>query len=499
MGWAQSQPAVNLPNPGINRVLFQNVRVFDGTSPRLSGPTNVLVIDNKIERISTSPIPIPADLRTLLFNGEGKVLMPGLIDAHVHVFMEGVAGQAALFEAGTGGEALVQQVFRTASESANRLLLNGFTGVRDLAGPVFELKKAIDQGQLLGPRIWPSGAMISQTSGHGDYRTLDELPRTPTSELSLAERYGVGAIAQTLSLATLVAAILGVAPARATELRPSAPDSAESTRLDAKKSLALARVAEDKPIGELHEPSKFSSIDLPPDRLSFSPPQSNPGIVADAQIDHAPAESPPLEPQSSPSARLLLDELPAEAPSVDESALAQTSFEPLNEPSEPGLEPVDLPEQEPADLPGGEFESEEFFEGAPSDPFPSALDRASPRRRWQVTVEPYFFIPLEVRADILVLGRSTSIRADLDDFLNLDRAFDGGLRVDAQNGRFGILLDGFYLSLAQGGTLPVTFPAGSLLRFGIPFEVEGRADASASLRQGKIDLSAYFICILSSG
>lgn len=195
VGWAQSQPVVNLPNPGINRVLFQNVRVFDGTSPRLSGPTNVLVIDNKIERISTSPIPVPADLRTLLINGEGKVLMPGLIDAHVHLFLEGVAGQAALFEAGAGGDALIQQVFRAAAESSTQMLMNGFTSARDMAGPVFDLKKAIDQGQLAGPRLWPSGAMISQTSGHGDFRTLDELPRTPTSELSLAEKYGVGAIA----------------------------------------------------------------------------------------------------------------------------------------------------------------------------------------------------------------------------------------------------------------------------------------------------------------
>jgi len=195
VGWAQRQPSANLPNPNINRVLFQNVRIFDGTSSQLSAPTNVLVIDNKIERISTSPIPVPADLRTLLIDGDGKVLMPGLIDVHAHLFLEGVDGQAALFEAGVEGDALFQQVFRAATESATRMLMSGFTSVRDLAGPVFDLKKAIDQGQLMGPRVWPSGAMISQTSGHGDFRTLDELPRTPTSELSLAERYGVGAIA----------------------------------------------------------------------------------------------------------------------------------------------------------------------------------------------------------------------------------------------------------------------------------------------------------------
>jgi imidazolonepropionase-like amidohydrolase len=195
VSWAQSQPSESLPNQNINRVLFQNVRIFDGISPQLSAPSNVLVVDNKIERISTSPIPIPADLRTLLIEGAERVLMPGLIDAHVHLVLEGVAGQASLLEAGAEGDALMQQVFRAAAESSTRILMNGFTGVRDLAGPAFDLKKVIDRGELAGPRIWPSGAMISQTSGHGDFRTLDELPRTATSELSLAEKYGVGAIA----------------------------------------------------------------------------------------------------------------------------------------------------------------------------------------------------------------------------------------------------------------------------------------------------------------
>jgi imidazolonepropionase-like amidohydrolase len=73
--------------------------------------------------------------------------------------------------------------------------MRGFTSVRDLAGPVFDLKKAIDAGTVVGPRIWPSGAMISQTSGHGDFRALSELPRTPTTPLSRGEVLGAGAIA----------------------------------------------------------------------------------------------------------------------------------------------------------------------------------------------------------------------------------------------------------------------------------------------------------------
>lgn len=317
-----------------------------------------------------------------------------------------------------------------------------------------------------------------------------------------SSRRRMRAIAQTLSIAASVAAVVWVAPAHATEPRPSAPESAESIHRDTPESPALAVVSEDAALGELRETSKFSSITLHPDSIPAATPQPEPATIADLQIQQiqrdTPAQPPALEPQPQPTAQSLLDESPAEEPivdesSLDESSLAQTSLDPLDEPSEPALEPVDLPELEPADLPEGEFSSE----SAPFDPegqLAGSAESGGSRSgsRWQVTVEPYFFIPLDVRADIAAVGRSTTIRADLDNFLNLDRAFDGGLRVDAQNGRFGILLDGFYLSLAQSGTLPVTFPAGSLLRFGIPFEVEGRADASASLRQGKIDLAAYY-------
>lgn len=309
-----------------------------------------------------------------------------------------------------------------------------------------------------------------------------------------SRKYG-RAIARVLSIAASTVAVMSVAPAQATELRPSAPESAESTRLDVENSPALAVAAEDTTVGgESHGASKFSSLTLGFDARPAALPQLQRVLVADAQIHRdTPAQPPLLEPQSQPSAQLLLDELPAEDAAVDESALAQNSpdIDILDEPSDSDLEPMGLPELEPAGLPESEFVSQEFFEDVPPDS--SALNESSSRgRRWQVSVEPYFFIPLDVRADIAALGRSTRIRADLEDFLNLDRAFDGGLRIDARNDRFGILLDGFYLSLAQSGTLPVTFPAGSLLRFGIPFEVEGRADASASLRQGKIDLAAYY-------
>jgi imidazolonepropionase-like amidohydrolase len=73
--------------------------------------------------------------------------------------------------------------------------MRGFTTIRDLGGPVFGLKQAIDDGIIIGPRIYPSGAFISQTSGHGDFRFLFELPRQPGGPLSHSEQLGVAAIA----------------------------------------------------------------------------------------------------------------------------------------------------------------------------------------------------------------------------------------------------------------------------------------------------------------
>jgi imidazolonepropionase-like amidohydrolase len=82
-----------------------------------------------------------------------------------------------------------------AARQAEATLMRGFTTIRDLGGPAFGLKRAIDEGVMIGPRIYPSGAFISQTSGHGDFRFLFELPRTPGGPLSYTEALGIAAIA----------------------------------------------------------------------------------------------------------------------------------------------------------------------------------------------------------------------------------------------------------------------------------------------------------------
>src|SRR5262245_45280289 len=75
------------PQPTTRAVLFQNVRVFDGKAGQLSAPSNVLVRGNRIERISTSPIASGQGTGTVLIDGGGRTLMPGLIDMHWHAML----------------------------------------------------------------------------------------------------------------------------------------------------------------------------------------------------------------------------------------------------------------------------------------------------------------------------------------------------------------------------------------------------------------------------
>lgn len=160
-------------------VLFENVRIFDGKGAALSAPSNVLVEGNVIARISTSPI-AAEDARRIA--GNGRTLMPGLIDAHWH----------AMLIASTPAEAMGDVGFANlaAGDEATDTLMRGFTTVRDVGGPAFGLKRAIDQGIIAGPRIYPSGAMITVTSGHGDFRQLSDLPRTIGGLFTPMERNG---------------------------------------------------------------------------------------------------------------------------------------------------------------------------------------------------------------------------------------------------------------------------------------------------------------------
>jgi imidazolonepropionase-like amidohydrolase len=189
-GQAQHAPsaAPSATSAGGAVTLFQNVRVFDGRSSALSGPRNVLVRGNKIERIATGAIQTDRSATTVLIDGGGRTLMPGLIDMHWHAMLVRPT-PAALLMGDVGHLNLV------AGAEANDTLMRGFTTVRDMGGPTFGLKRAIDEGTVVGPRIFPSGAIITVTSGHGDFRQPFELPRTLGGPESRGEQIGAAMIA----------------------------------------------------------------------------------------------------------------------------------------------------------------------------------------------------------------------------------------------------------------------------------------------------------------
>jgi len=173
------------PAPRDAAILIENVRIFNGQSPELSAPSSVLVRGNTIAQISRDKI--TADGARVI-DGGGRTLMPGLIDAHWHSMFVGVPVMVAVTQ-DAGYLNLVAGV------EARKTLMRGFTTVRDLGGAVFGLKAAIDQGVIPGPRIYPSGAMISVTSGHGDFRSTADLPRTLGAPASRHDIVGDSAIA----------------------------------------------------------------------------------------------------------------------------------------------------------------------------------------------------------------------------------------------------------------------------------------------------------------
>jgi imidazolonepropionase-like amidohydrolase len=146
--------------------LMQNANIFDGTSERLVTGMSVLVEGNRITKIARS-IAVPAGATVI--DAKGRTLTPGLIDAHVHLMWNLSPG--GLFDGQPDYLAA-----RTLAE-AEATLMRGYTSVRDISGQVLGAKRAIDEGFFVGPRIWSSGNGISMTSGHGDLRTLNTLPR----------------------------------------------------------------------------------------------------------------------------------------------------------------------------------------------------------------------------------------------------------------------------------------------------------------------------------
>ncbi len=149
----------------MSTILFRNARVFDGlTQEYLEG--DVLVEGPLIKTLSSDPINIACDQ---IIDVAGRVLMPGLIDNHVHVYWWNIDAAIAAARPAT-------YISQFAAQTLRRALDWGFTSVRDTAGADAGLAAAIDDGYFPSPRLFYGGKALSQTGGHADFRRRGEEP-----------------------------------------------------------------------------------------------------------------------------------------------------------------------------------------------------------------------------------------------------------------------------------------------------------------------------------
>lgn len=155
--------------------IFKNCAVFDGVADDITDRRDVLVRDGLIEAVSDTPLAAPAD--AVEIDAGGRTLMPGLIDAHVHVF-------SLSFSAAVNASMPLTLMTALAIPRIRSMLERGFTSVRDVAGGDVGVQRAVALGALEGPRLFVGGPGFSQSGGHGDHRLATQSLRNTDASAS---------------------------------------------------------------------------------------------------------------------------------------------------------------------------------------------------------------------------------------------------------------------------------------------------------------------------
>ena len=151
-------------------IVFTNAMIITATgAPPLVG---AVVVEN--ERIAEVIEGVPRRTgRSHFVDLAGRSLLPGLIDAHVHltaVDVDITNQHRRRFES---------EIAVLGARSLTEMLARGFTTVRDAGGADAGFRRAVEDGQLAGPRLLVSGRPLSQTGGHGDQRLASEYGDAP--------------------------------------------------------------------------------------------------------------------------------------------------------------------------------------------------------------------------------------------------------------------------------------------------------------------------------
>jgi imidazolonepropionase-like amidohydrolase len=161
------------------QILITNVDVWDGTSSKLKLKNDVLIENNLVKSVGKG---LKADGATVI-DGNGGTVIPGLIDMHSHLCLqEGMlVGRDGYDQMAMGARSHVSMM---------QYLDQGFTTARDVGCNMLGIAKAINKGLLDGPRLFPSGGFLSQTGGHADTGSFNDMP----GRVDDLERHGFGYI-----------------------------------------------------------------------------------------------------------------------------------------------------------------------------------------------------------------------------------------------------------------------------------------------------------------
>ncbi len=155
-------------------LLLKNARVWDGMSDDYVAEGDIACVDGLILTAGEAPAD-PLQVIDL----KGQALLPGFIDAHFHAY-------AAMVNIPQVESLPLSYLAHHAAELLQGALKRGFTTVRDAGGADWGLWRALEDGVIVGPRLFYSGHALSQTGGHGDSRAAAASPCSCASVANLS-------------------------------------------------------------------------------------------------------------------------------------------------------------------------------------------------------------------------------------------------------------------------------------------------------------------------
>ena len=144
----------------MSTILIQNSNLLDIEKAEIIEGMNVLIEENKISELSDKEIKSSTAMK---IDAKGKTLMPGLIDAHVHI-------TATSLDLGSISKYPHSLNVLKSAKLAESMLMRGFTSVRDCTGADWGFHEAIEKDLIKGPRLFFVGKALGPTGGHGDRR-----------------------------------------------------------------------------------------------------------------------------------------------------------------------------------------------------------------------------------------------------------------------------------------------------------------------------------------